>query len=117
MAQRHCQVTRETFLKASANANGEAANYFEVYSLLPYSNADYLNDAGKMLCVSADTMAKLNHASFEWLDDIKHKIAEFDNGRKAAQEIKIRILLAGEKCDITWSQRHFMQLVALYQRA
>lgn len=115
--QGSCQVTGETFLKASANANGEAANYFEVCSLLPYGNADYLNDAGNMLCVSADTMAKLNHASFEWLDDIEHKIAEFDNGGKTAQEIKIRIRLAGEECDITWSQRHFMRLVALYQKA
>ena len=115
--QGRCQVTGETFLKASANANGEAANYFEVCSLLPYGNADYLNDAGNMLCVSADTMAKLNHASFEWLDDIEDKITEFDNGGKTAQEIKIRIHLAGEECDITWSQRHFMRLVALYQKA
>ncbi|PIO90805.1 MAG: hypothetical protein COS82_02430 [Zetaproteobacteria bacterium CG06_land_8_20_14_3_00_59_53] len=115
--QGRCQVTGETFQKASASANGEAANYFEVCSLLPYGNADYLNDAGNMLCVSADTMAKLNHASFEWLDDIEHKIAEFDNGGKRAQEIKIRIRLAGEECTITWSQRHFMQLVALYQKA
>lgn len=116
--QGHCQVTGETFLKASANANGEAANYFEVCSLLPYDSADYFNDAGNMLCVSADTMAKLKLASFELLvGDIEDKIAEFDNGGKAAQEIKIRIRLAGEECDITWSQRHFMQLVALYQRA
>ena len=110
-------MTGETFSKASVNANGEAANYFEVCSLLPYGNADYLNDAGNMLCVSADTMAKLNHASFEWLDDIEHKIAEFDNGGKAAQEIKIRIRLAGDECIITWSQRHFMRLFALYQKA
>ena len=115
--QGRCQVTGKTFPKASANANGEAENYFEVCSLLPYGNADYLNDAGNMLCVSADTMAKLNHASFEWLDDIEHKIAEFDNGGKTAQEIKIRIRLAGEECDITWRQRHFMRLVALYQKA
>jgi hypothetical protein len=37
------------FQKASSNANVEAANYFEVCSLLPYSKADYLNDAGNML--------------------------------------------------------------------
>lgn len=115
--QGYCQVTGETFPKASDNANGEAENYFEVCSLLPYGNADYLNDAGNMLCVSADTMAKLNHASFEWLDSIEHKIKEFDNGGKAAQEIKIRIRLAGEECTIAWSQRHFMRLVTLYQKA
>jgi hypothetical protein len=115
--QGRCQVTGETFPKASANANGEAEYYFEVCSLLPYGNADYLNDAGNMLCVSADTMAKLNHASFEWLDDIEHKIAEFDNGGKTAQEIKLHIRLAGKECTITWSQRHFMRLVALYQNA
>lgn len=112
-----CQVTRETFPKASANADGEALNYFEVCSLLSYGNADYLNDAGNMLCVSADTLAKLNHASFEWLENIEEKIAEFDKGGKLAQEIKVRILLAGKECSITWSQRHFMRLVALYEKA
>jgi hypothetical protein len=113
----HCQVTHETFPKASANANanGEAANYFEVCSLVSYGNADYFNDAGNMLSVSANTMAKFKCASFDWLDNIDGKIEEFENGGKTAQEIKIRIRLAGEECTITWSQRHFMRLVALYQ--
>ncbi len=115
--QGRCQITEETFPKASANANGEAENYFEACSLVPYVNADYFNDAGNMLCVSADTMAKLNHASFEWLDDIETKIEEFNNGGKTAQKIMIRIRLAGEDCVITWSQRHFMRLVALHQKA
>jgi hypothetical protein len=113
----HCQVTGETFPKASANVNGDAENYFEVCSLVSYGNADYFNDAGNMLSVSADTMAKLKCASFDWLDNIEGKIEEFESGGKTAQEIKIHILLAGEECTITWGQRHFMRLVALYQKA
>jgi hypothetical protein len=114
--QGRCQVTRETFPKASANADGVAENYFEACSLLPYDNADYFNDAGNMLCVSADTMAKLKHASFDWVDDIESKIGEFDAGGKTAQEIGIKIQLAGEERTVTWSQRHFMRLVALYRQ-
>lgn len=45
-----------------------------------------------MLCVSADTMAKLKHASFEWLDDINVIIEKF-NSRQVGEieNIKIKI--------------------------
>jgi hypothetical protein len=112
-----CQIKGTTFPKAAANSEGIPKNYFEACSLLPYSNACYLNDAGNMLCVSADTMAKLNYASFEWLDDIKDKVAEFEDGGRKAQHIGIKIKLAGEECVIKWSQRHFMRLVSLYKQA
>jgi len=112
--QGHCQMTGVTFPKASADTDGNALNYFEVCSLLPYSNADYLNDAGNMLCLSADSTAKLRHASFEWLDDVEEKITEFESGGSIAQEVRVNIIVAGEECSITWKQRHFMRLVALY---
>lgn len=111
-----CQIKGTTFPKAAANSEGIPENYFEACSLLPYSNACYLNDAGNMLCVSADTMAKLKYASFEWLDDIKDIIAEFEDGGGKAQRIEIKIKLAGEECVITWSQRHFMRLISLYKQ-
>ncbi|EFK08746.1 conserved hypothetical protein [delta proteobacterium NaphS2] len=111
-----CQITGTTFPKAAANSEGNAENYFEACSLLSYSNADYLNDAGNMLCVSADTMAKLKHASLEWIDDIKDKVAEFEEGGRKAQSIEIKIKLAGKECSIKYSQRHFMRFVSLYQQ-
>lgn len=113
-----CQITGDTFPKASANANGEAENYFEACSLLSYSNADYLNNEGNMLCVSADTMAKLKNASFDWLDDLENLIKNFESrtsGEMTTSTIKIR--LAGEECQITWSERHFARLVALWNKA
>ncbi len=116
--QGKCQITGDTFPKASANTNGEAENYFEASSLLSYSNADYLNDAGNMLCVSADTMAKLKNASFEWLDEIEPIIEHFKKREKGEIEnIKAKIQLAGEECVITWSERHFAHLVALWDNA
>lgn len=116
--QGKCQITGNTFLKASANANGEAKNYFETCSLLSYANADYLNDAGNMLCVSADTMAKLKNASFEWLDELEPIIEDFKNRQPAEIEnVKAKIQLAGEECEINWSERHFARLVALWERA
>jgi hypothetical protein len=116
--QGKCQITDNTFPKASANANGEAENYFEACSLLSYNNADYLNNAGNMLCVSADTMAKLKNASFEWLDDLEAIIENFNNRQQAEIEnVKAKVILAGEECEIIWSERHFALLVALWEKA
>ncbi len=116
--QGKCQVTGNTFPKASANTNGDALNYFEASSLLSYSNADYLNDAGNMICISADTMAKFKHASFEWLEDLDAIIQEFNNKRPGEMDnIKTRIKLAGAEYEITWSKRHFSRLVSLYEKS
>lgn len=116
--QGKCQITGSTFLKASANVDGEAKNYFEACALLSYTNADYLNDVGNMLCVSADTMAKFKNASFEWLDNFEAIIEHFKNRQPAEIEnIKAKIKLAGEECEITWSERHFARLVALWEKA
>lgn len=112
-----CQVTGTTFPKASRNINGLSENYFESCSLLSYTNAEYLNDAGNMLCVSSDTMAKLKYASLEFLESIEDAIETFKMGGKSAESVSVRIRLAGEKCSIQWTQRHFMRLVALYESA
>jgi len=111
-----CQVTGTTFPKASSNVNGEAHNYFAACALLSYANAAYLNNEGNMLCVSADTMAKLKYASFQWLDDIAETIESFRKDSNT-ESVTVRIRLAGEDCTITWTQRHFMRLVALYDKA
>lgn len=115
--QGRCQISGATFPKASINAEGESENYFEACCLLSSINASYFNDAGNMLGISADTMAKLKHASFEWLEDIHDKIAEFEGSGSRAQKVSIKIKLAGEECTITWSQRHFMRLISLYKEA
>ncbi len=114
--QGRCQLTAHTFLKASANTEGEAENYFEACALLSYSNADYLNDAGNMLCVSADTMAKFKHASVKWVDDLEEVIERFHIGN-SEDSATARILLAGEEVRITWSERHFLRLIALWNKA
>ncbi|MDP1610741.1 MAG: hypothetical protein Q8M11_06760 [Sulfuritalea sp.] len=114
--QGRCQVTGHTFSKAYANQEGVAENYFEACALLSYSNADYLNDEGNMLCVSADTMAKFKNASFEWVDDLQEVIKRFTT-REPGDMAIAHILLAGEKARITWSERHFMRLIALWNKA
>jgi hypothetical protein len=115
--QGHCQITGTTFPKAAKNLEGLAENYFEACNLLSYRSADYLNDAGNMICVSADTMAKLKHASRVFLDDIEDVIKIFKENNGNMKNVSVKILLAGEECAITWSQRHFMRLVALYEMA
>lgn len=111
-----CQVTETTFPKASKNTNAIAENYFEACSLLPYSEADYLNDAGNMLCLSADTIAKFKYASFEFLENLEDVIKNFKNNSSSSESVSIRIRLAEKECSIKWSNRHFMHLVALYDK-
>jgi hypothetical protein len=113
----HCQITETTFPKASKRSDGMAENYFEACALVSYSRADYLNDAGNMLCLSADTMAKLKFASVELLDDFEAIIHEFKESGETRERVSFKIRLAGEDRCITWSQRHFMRLVALYEEA
>jgi hypothetical protein len=113
----HCQVTGTTFPKASRNENGVAENYFEACALLSCAKADYLNDVGNTLCVSADTMAKFKCASIEFLDDLADVIESFKANADQTANVSVRMRLAGEECTIVWSQRHFMRLVALYDVA
>jgi hypothetical protein len=111
-----CQITGTTFPKASRNGN-VTKNYFEACSLLSYANAAYFNDAGNMLCVSADTMAKLKCASFAFLENFEDVVETFERNQEQAKIVSVKIQLAGEECSIKWSQRHFMRLVALYEKA
>jgi hypothetical protein len=113
----HCQISGTTFPKASKDINGNSNNYFQACSLLSYANAEYYNDAGNMLCVSADTMAKLKFANFEFIDSIDDAIELFKLNDGLDRKIIVKIRLSGEECAITWSQRHFMRLVALYDNA
>jgi len=70
-----------------------------------------------MLCISADTMAKLKFASVELLDDFEAIIHDFKESGETRERVSLKIRLAGEDRFITWSQRHFMRLVALYEEA
>jgi hypothetical protein len=115
--QGHCQITRTTFPKANKNPDGVVENYFEACSLLSYANADYLNDAGNMLCISADTMAKFKYAGRTFLESLEDAIETFKANGESAESVSVKIRLAGEECFIKWSQRHFMRLVALYEKA
>ena len=92
-----------------------AENYFEACALLSYGNADYLNNAGNMLCVSADTMAKFKHASVQFLENLEDAIETFKASGESSEGVSVKIQVAGEDCSIRWSQRHFMRLVALYE--
>lgn len=113
----HCQITNSTFPKASRKSDGTSENYFEACALTSYTNANYLNNAGNMLCVSADTMAKLKYASIELLEDFESVIQKFKESGQTIECVLLKIRLAGEDNCIRWSQRHFMRLVALYEEA
>jgi len=105
-----CQVSGQTFSKA------DGTNYFVAVSLIPYQGTDYLNQAGNMLCLSADVAARFMYGTFEWLDDLGEKIEAFNPAASGGteQHRTIRIRLAGEERAIRFSEAHFLRLKALW---
>ena len=59
------------------------------------------------------------HASFEWLDDMETKILRYRAARDGGSlpDRQIRIRLAGQEATITWTEQHFMRLIALWKCA
>lgn len=111
--QGRCQVTGQTFQKRTGG------NYFEALSLVGRLDAEHLNDPGNMLCLCADVAAQFMYAEFAWLDSVEEKIlgfkAEKEGGSEAMRKISARV--AGKTLTITWSERHFLRLCALWSAA
>lgn len=111
--QGRCQVTGQTFQKRTGG------NYFEALSLVGRLDAEHLNDPGNMLCLCADVAAQFMYAEFAWLDSVEEKIlgfkAEKEGGTEAMRKISARV--AGKTLTITWSERHFLRLYALWNAA
>lgn len=106
-----CQVTGETFRKA------DGTNYFEAVSLVSRLTAEHLNHPGNMLCLSAETAAKVTYGAFEWIDDLEAKIDAFrtavDGGVVADRQVRIRVV--GQEHVVTWTEQHFVRLIALWK--
>lgn len=111
--QGRCQVTGQTFSKRTGG------NYFEALSLVGRLDAEHLNDPGNMLCLCADVAAQFMYAEFAWLDSVEEKIlgfkAEKEGGTEEMRKISARV--AGKTLTITWSERHFLRLCALWSTA
>lgn len=111
--QGRCQVTGQTFQKRIGG------NYFEALTLVGRHDAEHLNDAGNMLCVCADIAAQLKYAEFAWIESLEEKILRFkteiEGGTEAMRQISARV--AGNSITITWSERHFLRLCALWNAA
>jgi len=82
-------------------------------------DAEHLNDPGNMLCLCADVAAQFMYAEFAWLDSVEEKVlgfkAEKEGGTEAMRRISVRV--AGKTLAITWSERHFLRLCALWKAA
>lgn len=108
--QGRCQVTDQTFQKS------RGGNYFEALSLVGRLDAEYLNDAGNMLCLCPDMVARFMHGGFEWIDSIEDKVrafkSEVEGGTCDMRQVAARV--AGATVTITWSERHFLRLCALW---
>jgi hypothetical protein len=108
--QGRCQVTGQTFPKS------RGGNYFEALSLVGRLDAEYLNDAGNMLCLCPDMVARFMHGGFDWIDSIEDKVrvfkSEVEGGAVDMRQVVARV--AGETVKITWSERHFLRLCALW---
>jgi len=111
--QGRCQVTGQTFPKRTGG------NYFEALSLVGRIDAEHLNDPGNMLCLCADVAAQFMYAEFAWLDSVEEKILGFKAEKEGGTEEmrKISAKVAGKALTITWSERHFLRLCALWSAA
>jgi hypothetical protein len=109
--QGRCQVTGQTFEKRTGG------NYFEALSLVGRLDAEHLNDPGNMLCLCADIAAQFMYAEFAWLDSVEEKILGFKAEKEGGSEVmrKIAASVAGKPLTITWSERHFLRLCALWR--
>ena len=111
--QGRCQATGQTFQKRTGG------NYFEALSLVGRLDVEHLNNPGNMLCLCADAAAQFMYAEFTWIDSVEVKIlafkAEKDGGTEAMRKISARV--AGKTITITWSERHFLRLCALWNAA
>jgi|GEM_PF-1305870 len=108
-----CQVTSHTFKKRTGG------NYFVALSLVGRLDAEHLNNAGNMLCLCAEMAAQFMHSDFEWSDDIEEKIVNFkaekEGGTKEMRTVCAKV--GGKSVAVTWSERHFMRLCALWKCA
>ncbi len=108
--QGRCQVTDQTFQKSSGG------NYFEALSLVSRLDAEYLNDAGNLLCLCPDMAARFMHGGFEWIDSFEDKVqaykTEIEGGILEMRQVVA--LVAGTKVKITWTERHFLKMCALW---
>ena len=108
--QGRCQVTDQTFPKS------RGGNYFEALSLVGRLDAEYLNDAGNMLCLCPDMVARFMYGGFEWIDSIEGKVrffkSEMEGGTLDMRQVAARV--AGAVVTITWSERHFLRMSALW---
>ncbi len=105
-----CQVSGKTFVKV------DGTNYFEAIALTSTLGAEYLNNAGNLLCLSADMAARFRYGAFEWIDDIAEKIKAFSptSAGGSEQHRTIRIRITGEEHSIKFSEAHFLRLKSLW---
>jgi hypothetical protein len=111
--QGRCQVSGSTFAKRTGG------NYFETLNLVGRLDVEHLNDPGNMLCLCADVAAQFMHAEFAWIDSVEEKIMSFRAAKEGGSEDMRRIAakVAGHVVTITWTERHFLRLCALWNVA
>ena len=112
--QGRCQITGNTFPKASANSNGESEYYFETVKVVNF-NDNRCFDPGNMLCLSADAYAKFKYASMEQIDTFEKLVSDFKAADMQLDKVTMRIQLAGEQVSITWNKRHFVRFLNIYE--
>ena len=72
-----------------------------------------------MLCLCADVAAQLMYAEFTWIDSVEEKILAFKADKEGGTDVmrKISAKVASKALTITWTERHFLRLCALWNAA
>lgn len=102
-----CQICDQTFIKR----NGQ--RYFEGLYLVSRTNARWIDREGNILCLCANHSAQFQHGSVE-AEDINKQIQSFKTKEEGGKSKPVlRIKLCGEKCIITYKEKHLLDLQEL----
>lgn len=105
-----CQICQDGFTKA----NGEP--YFEGWYLVSYTEAQWIDRPGNVICVCATCCAKFQHGALE-ADGILAQIEAFKAINEGGDRPPVlAITLCGEDREVRFTERHMMDLQAIVRK-
>lgn len=108
----HCQICEQTFPRKS-----DGKPYFQAVYIIPHATAAWTGMSGNVLCLCAQCSAKFQHGAVGWKNNATPSeqllalVPESDSGVKPVLTMR----LIGDETVIKFSDRHLLQIQALFQ--
>ena len=106
-----CQICNRTFIQANQNP------YFEGLYLVPYTNGEWLDRPGNVICLCAWHSAMFQFGA-KRVDNLVPSILAFVPRAEGGDgEPRIILTLCGEKTTIRFHEDHFLELKVMLQKS